>query len=221
MHSISKYICNEAHRLQILHRSSGIIKHIRTINNFASFDNGFEEDRIKKLPGEQNNRDYTYFILGNARFIYASVARLAVIKMIASMAPSADVLATSSEEYDISSIGKGTTITVKWRGKPVFIKHRTRDEIDSAENTNLMELRDPQSDRDRVQDPDWLIVVGICTHLGCVPISGSGDYNGWLCPCHGSHYDTSGRIRKGPGPGNLEIPPYTFLTKDTLLIGEE
>eukprot|EP00428_Durinskia_dybowskii_P061653 CAMPEP_0170388460 /NCGR_PEP_ID=MMETSP0117_2-20130122/18095_1 /TAXON_ID=400756 /ORGANISM="Durinskia baltica, Strain CSIRO CS-38" /LENGTH=134 /DNA_ID=CAMNT_0010644381 /DNA_START=321 /DNA_END=725 /DNA_ORIENTATION=+ len=134
------------------------------------------------------------------------------------MSASADVLALASAEFDISGIAEGTTLTVKWRGKPVFIRHRTADEVAREAGVAMSALKDAQADSDRTQDPEWLIVLGICTHLGCVPISGAGDYNGWFCPCHGSHYDVSGRIRKGPAPLNLEIPPYT-LTDGKLVVG--
>lgn len=135
------------------------------------------------------------------------------------MSASADVLALASAEFDIASLPEGSTMTVKWRGKPVFIRHRTADEISKEEAVGLGELKDPQLDKDRVQDPEWLIVLGICTHLGCVPISGAGEFGGWFCPCHGSHYDTSGRIRKGPAPLNLEIPPYTLGSGGKLVVG--
>ncbi len=134
------------------------------------------------------------------------------------MAPAADVLALASAEFNTSGIAEGTTLTVKWRGKPVFIRHRTDAEIAKEATVGMSELKDPQTDASRVQDPKWLIVLGVCTHLGCVPISGAGEYGGWFCPCHGSHYDTSGRIRKGPAPLNLEIPPYA-LKGDTLVVG--
>ncbi len=134
------------------------------------------------------------------------------------MSPSADVLALASAEFDTSAIAEGTTITVKWRGKPVFIRHRTPQDIAREAEVNLSELKDPQTDAQRAADPEWLVLLGICTHLGCVPISGAGDYQGWFCPCHGSHYDGSGRIRKGPAPLNLELPPYT-LKDGRLTIG--
>ena len=134
------------------------------------------------------------------------------------MSASADVLALASAEFDVSSIAEGTTLTVKWRGKPVFIRHRTDAEIALESSVNLGELKDPQADAARASNPRWLVVLGVCTHLGCVPISGAGEYGGWFCPCHGSHYDTSGRIRKGPAPLNLEIPPYV-LSDNKLLIG--
>ena len=106
-----------------------------------------------------------------------------------------------------------------WRGKPVFIRRRTQEEISKAQNVNLSELIDPQKDEDRVKKSEWLIMTGVCTHLGCVPLGEKGDFGGWFCPCHGSHYDTSGRIRKGPAPTNLEIPKYEFVDNNTIKIG--
>jgi ubiquinol-cytochrome c reductase iron-sulfur subunit len=115
-------------------------------------------------------------------------------------------------------------ITVTWRGKPVFIRHRTPEEIAEAEEVPLAELRDPQPDDARVLEPQWLVVVGVCTHLGCVPLGNrpgepKGDYGGWFCPCHGSHYDTSGRIRRGPAPLNLAVPEYAFTDQNMIRIG--
>jgi len=220
----------------ILQRSIGITKNINVKNSlsipvkyfsalptkittdYGSTDGAFEKDRIDKSSGGENSRDFTYFMLGGGRFIYASVARLALIKFVASMSASADVLALASAEFDTSAIAEGTTLTVKWRGKPVFIRHRTAAEIATEESVPLSVLTDPQADADRRQDPKWLVVLGICTHLGCVPISGAGDFGGWFCPCHGSHYDASGRIRKGPAPANLEIPPYAF-EGEKLIVG--
>mmetsp|Transcript_24940 Transcript_24940/g.41568 ORF Transcript_24940/g.41568 Transcript_24940/m.41568 type:complete len:215 (-) Transcript_24940:165-809(-) len=184
----------------------------------GSTDGGFEKDRIPKVAGGENQREFTYFMLGGARFVYASAARLALLKLVSSMSASADVLALASAEFDVSGVAEGTTLTVKWRGKPVFIRHRTAAEAEQEASVSMSSLKDPQADSDRTSDPEWLIVLGICTHLGCVPISGAGEYNGWFCPCHGSHYDTSGRIRKGPAPLNLEIPPYT-LTDGKLVVG--
>lgn len=135
------------------------------------------------------------------------------------MAASADVLALASAEFDVSSIPEGTTLTVKWRGKPIFIRHRTDSEVAKEAAVSLSELRHAETDASRATSPKWLVVIGICTHLGCVPISGAGEYNGWFCPCHGSHYDVSGRIRKGPAPLNLELPPYTLSDDGKLVIG--
>lgn len=188
------------------------------VSGMGSADGAFDKDRIPKTAGDPTRREFTYFMLGGARFIYASAARLALIKFVASMSPSADVLALASAEFDTGSIMEGTTLTVKWRGKPVFIRHRTDDEIAREKAVNVSTLKDPQDDSVRAVDPKWLIVLGVCTHLGCVPISGAGEYGGWFCPCHGSHYDTSGRIRKGPAPLNLEIPPYK-LNGDKLIVG--
>ena len=120
---------------------------------------------------------------------------------------------------DVSSIELGKMITVLWRGKPIFIKRRTKKEIDEAAAVDLKDLKDPEKDSDRAKNPEWLVMVGICTHLGCVPLGNKGEYNGWFCPCHGSHYDTSGRVRKGPAPNNLEIPKYKFLDNKTIKIG--
>ena len=143
----------------------------------------------------------------------------AVWPLIDQMNPDASVKALATTEVDISTVGLGKTITVLWRGKPVFIRRRTQEEISKAQNVNLSELKDPQKDEDRVKKSEWLIMTGVCTHLGCVPLGEKGDFGGWFCPCHGSHYDTSGRIRKGPAPTNLEIPKYEFVDNNTIKIG--
>ena len=139
--------------------------------------------------------------------------------LIDQMNPDASVKALATTEVDISTIEIGKTITVLWRGKPVFIRRRTQEEISKAQNVNLEELKDPQKDEDRVKKSEWLVMTGVCTHLGCVPLGDKGDFGGWFCPCHGSHYDTSGRIRKGPAPTNLEIPKYEFIDNNTIKIG--
>uniref|UniRef100_A0A7S3K5M4 Cytochrome b-c1 complex subunit Rieske, mitochondrial n=1 Tax=Aureoumbra lagunensis TaxID=44058 RepID=A0A7S3K5M4_9STRA len=193
---------------------------VESAQSLGSIDYYWKKDRIEKSnSGSAENRGFTYLVMGANKFIYASAVRIAAIKFIASMAASKDVLALASAEFDVSAVEAGKTITVKWRGKPVFIRHRTSEEVAEAEGVSLDALRDPQSDADRVQEKDWLVVMGICTHLGCVPIANAGEYNGWFCPCHGSHYDVSGRIRKGPAPLNLEVPPYKFLDSDKLLVG--
>ena len=135
------------------------------------------------------------------------------------MNPSKDVLALSSIEVELSGIVAGQSITVNWRGKPVFIRHRTQAEIAAAKAVSLDDLPDPQADTERAEKPEWLILVGVCTHLGCVPLGQQGEYNGWFCPCHGSHYDTSGRIRKGPAPVNMTVPDYVFLDDSNIKIG--
>ena len=143
---------------------------------------------------------------------------------IQQMNPAADTLALATIELDVSKIEVGQAIKVKWRGKPVFIRHRTKAEIDVAKATATRDMIDPEEDAARVKKVEWLILVGVCTHLGCIPLGTKqgetkGDFNGWFCPCHGSHYDTSGRIRKGPAPRNLEVPEYTFLSDTVVKIG--
>jgi len=139
--------------------------------------------------------------------------------LIDQMNPDASVKALSSTEVNVSEVQLGQSITVLWRGKPVFIKRRTEEEIAKARQVDLKELKDPEKDEDRAKNPEWLVMVGICTHLGCVPLGNKGEYDGWFCPCHGSHYDTSGRIRKGPAPTNLEVPKYEFVDSNTIKIG--
>ena len=143
----------------------------------------------------------------------------AVWPLIDQMNPDASVKALASTEVDISAVEPGQSITVLWRGKPVFIKRRTQEEIDSARSVDLKDLKHPERDEDRAKNPEWLVMLGVCTHLGCVPLNDKGDYNGWFCPCHGSHYDTSGRIRKGPAPWNMEVPKYEFVDTNTIKIG--
>jgi len=144
---------------------------------------------------------------------------VAVWPLVDQMNPDASVKALASTEVDISSVELGKSITVLWRGKPVFIKRRTQEEIAEAREVKLDELKHPEKDEDRAKDPEWLVMLGVCTHLGCVPLADKGEYNGWFCPCHGSHYDTSGRIRKGPAPQNMEIPKYEFVNSNTIKIG--
>ncbi|XP_015905155.1 cytochrome b-c1 complex subunit Rieske, mitochondrial [Parasteatoda tepidariorum] len=149
----------------------------------------------------------------------AYAAKNVVTQFISSMAASADVLALAKVEVSLSEIEEGKSMTFKWRGKPLFVRHRTQEEIKKESAVDITQLRDPQADIDRVQKPEWLVLIGVCTHLGCVPIPNVGDYKGYFCPCHGSHYDASGRIRKGPAPLNLEVPPYEFTTDSTLMVG--
>ena len=161
-------------------------------------------------------------LLTTAAYATAGVgAACAILPFIDSMNPSSDVQALASVEVDISGIKVGEEKKIMWRGKPIFIKRRTAEEIEAAKTVEMSELRDPQQDSDRVKagKEEWLITIGICTHLGCVPIGGQGEYKGWFCPCHGSQYDTSARIRKGPAPKNLEIPPYEFISDTKIKIG--
>ncbi|MBU6498908.1 MAG: ubiquinol-cytochrome c reductase iron-sulfur subunit [Rhodospirillales bacterium] len=146
--------------------------------------------------------------------------------LIDSMNPSADVLALSSVEVDLTPIAEGSGITVLWRGKPIFVRHRTAKEIKEAEDVKLSALIEPQADSARVKagHAQWIVVIGICTHLGCIPLGNKptdprGDYGGWFCPCHGSQYDTSGRVRHGPAPLNLNLPDYAFESNTKIKIG--
>lgn len=151
---------------------------------------------------------------------------MALWPFIAQMNPDASTQALASVEVDLTPVQPGQAITVMWRGKPVFIRNRTPEEIEQARATPLSELPDPEPDRDRVKPghENWLVLIGVCTHLGCIPKGQSlndtkGDYGGWFCPCHGSHYDQSGRIRKGPAPRNLEVPEYEFVSDTKIRIG--
>lgn len=174
----------------------------------------------KKSDSVKN--EYRRELLKNTAYIATGVgAACAILPFIDSMNPSQDVQALASVEVNITNIKAGEEKKVMWRGKPIFIKRRTKEEIEAAQGVEMTELKDPQSDADRVKvgKEEWLITIGICTHLGCVPIGGQGEYKGWFCPCHGSQYDTSGRIRKGPAPRNLEVPPYQFLSDTVIKIG--
>lgn len=148
----------------------------------------------------------------------------AVWPLIDSLNPSRDVTALASIEIGLDGVAPGSRITVKWRGKPVFIDHRPAERIAQARSEDSAQLPDPEADEARVQRAEWLIVVGVCTHLGCIPLGQSngdplGKWGGWFCPCHGSHYDVSGRIRQGPAPRNLDVPPYQFLSDTLVRIG--
>ena len=159
-------------------------------------------------PGKKNRRDFIF----TASYTLGAVGLGAVIwPLVDQMNPDSSVKALATTEVDLSEVEPGKSITVLWRGKPVFIKRRTQEEIAEAQSVSLDDLPHPEKDQDRVKNPEWLVMLGICTHLGCVPLSDKGEYNGWFCPCHGSHYDTSGRIRKGPAPTNMEIPKYAFI----------
>jgi ubiquinol-cytochrome c reductase iron-sulfur subunit len=149
---------------------------------------------------------------------------IAIWPLINSMNPSAEVLALATTEVDLGPVQVGQRITVVWRGKPIFIDHRTPEEIARARADDHADLIDPESDSARVQRPEWLVVIGVCTHLGCIPKGQKpgdpkGDFGGWFCPCHGSEYDSSGRIRKGPAPKNLVVPPYEFVRDLVIRIG--
>lgn len=172
---------------------------------------------------DPNRRDF--LTLAGPAF-FAVGAAMTAWPFIHQMNPDAGALALASIEVDLAPIQPGQAITVMWRGKPVFVRNRTKDEIDKAAAVKLADLPDPQADQARIKKgkENWLVMVGVCTHLGCIPKGQSladtkGDYGGWFCPCHGSHYDTAGRIRKGPAPRNLEVPAYEFMTDTKIKIG--
>ena len=170
-------------------------------------------------PGEDpNRRDFIHI----AAVAAAAGAAVGIgWPLVNQMNPAGDTLALASIEFDLSKVAAGQQVVLKWRGKPLFVRNRTPAEIAKAVATPISDLRDPQTDdaRHKPGKPEWLVLIGTCTHLGCVPTFGGGDYGGWFCPCHGSHYDTSGRIRKGPAPKNLEVPTYAFLSDTKVKIG--
>jgi ubiquinol-cytochrome c reductase iron-sulfur subunit len=171
--------------------------------------------------GGVTKRDFLNLLTGS--FAAVGVGAIAW-PFVASMNPARDVLALSSTEVDLRPIADGQAVTVMWRGKPVFVRKRTAQEIQTARAVPMSELKDPAPDQSRVVRDPWLVMVGVCTHLGCVPLGQKaadpkGDYGGWFCPCHGSHYDTSGRIRKGPAPSNLAVPQYAFTSDTQIRIG--
>ncbi|KAL1955511.1 hypothetical protein VTO42DRAFT_8465 [Malbranchea cinnamomea] len=196
----------------------------------TSFDSPFasESPSTLKIPSFKkyasgrsgtSNKVFSYFMAGSMGLVSAVGAKATVQDFLVNMSASADVLAQAKVEIPLASIPEGKNVIIKWRGKPVFIRHRTPSEIEEANSAKWETFRDPQPDSDRVKKPEWLVMLGVCTHLGCVPIGEAGDFGGWFCPCHGSHYDISGRIRKGPAPLNLEVPQYDFPNEDTLVIG--
>ena len=172
-------------------------------------------------PADEPTRRDMLFIATGA---FAAVGAGSVAwPLISQMSPDASTIAAGAPiEVDLKAIPEGAIVTVKWRGKPIFVRHRTKKEIDEAASVTLASLPDPQTDAQRVKKPEWLVVIGVCTHLGCIPLgtAGSrGEYDGWFCPCHGSVYDTSGRIRQGPAPLNLPVPEYVFETDTKVKIG--
>ncbi|MBL4721414.1 MAG: ubiquinol-cytochrome c reductase iron-sulfur subunit [Alphaproteobacteria bacterium] len=181
-------------------------------------------DTTQSPESSEVDEDRRDFLIYATAAVAATGAAAFAWPLVDSMNPSAEVLALSTTEVDLSSIEEGQSITVVWRGKPVFVRRRTKAEIDAAVKDDTADLRQKENDADRTQKPEWLIMIGICTHLGCIPlgqksVEPKGEFGGWFCPCHGSHYDTSGRIRKGPAPFNLEVPLYEFLDDKTIRIG--
>ncbi|XP_039619080.1 cytochrome b-c1 complex subunit Rieske, mitochondrial [Polypterus senegalus] len=191
-----------------------------TVPDFSDYRRSDVQDVRKSSRDSSDNRKaFSYLVTGAFSVVTAYTAKTVVTQFISTMSASADVLALSKIEVKLSDIPEGKNMTFKWRGKPLFVRHRTQKEIEQEAAVSLAELRDPQHDLDRVKNPKWMILIGVCTHLGCVPIANAGDFGGYYCPCHGSHYDSSGRIRKGPAPLNLEVPFYDFLEDDLVVVG--
>jgi ubiquinol-cytochrome c reductase iron-sulfur subunit len=175
-----------------------------------------ERKVVSEASTEPTRRDFLY--IATAAFAAVGTAA-AVWPLISQMNPDASTLALASTELDVGSVAEGQIVTIKWRGRPVFVRHRTPKEIETARSQDNDPMPDPAPDASRVQKPEYLIVVGVCTHLGCIPLGKQGEYDGWFCPCHGSVYDLSARIRKGPAPKNLEVPQYSFLSDTKVRIG--
>ncbi|KAI9023188.1 Rieske [2Fe-2S] iron-sulfur domain-containing protein [Hyaloraphidium curvatum] len=194
---------------RLLHSTPALRQNSESIPDFSYY---------KRSGDQDTNRAFTYAMIGSLGAVSAVGTKATLVDWLSSLSASADVLALAKVEVDLTSIPEGKNVILKWRGKPVFIRHRTQAEIEESNNVSLAELRDPETDIQRAPKQEWLVMLGVCTHLGCVPIGDAGDYHGWFCPCHGSHYDISGRIRKGPAPLNLEIPPYEFIEDDTKVV---
>jgi len=190
-----------------------------TNHNYSSnYNNKNSNNTISSTNPNSNDENRRDFLAFAASGFVGVGAVCAAWPLVDSMNPAEDVLANSAIEVDLENIKLGQTVTIKWRGKPIFIKNRTPEEIMESRNADLEKLRDSEPDEKRVKPSydRWLVVVGVCTHLGCVPMS---EQSGWFCPCHGSHYDNSGRVVAGPAPKNLEVPPYEFITDTKIKIG--
>ncbi|XP_009995789.1 PREDICTED: cytochrome b-c1 complex subunit Rieske, mitochondrial [Chaetura pelagica] len=199
---------------------------VRCVHNDVAvpdFSDYRRQDVLDATASSQSSSEarkgFSYLVTATTCVATAYAAKNAVTQFISSLSASADVLALSKIEIKLSDIPEGKNMAFKWRGKPLFVRHRTQAEIKQEAEVDVSKLRDPQHDLDRVKKPEWVILVGVCTHLGCVPIANSGDFGGYYCPCHGSHYDASGRIRKGPAPLNLEVPTYQFINDDVVVVG--
>jgi ubiquinol-cytochrome c reductase iron-sulfur subunit len=166
-----------------------------------------------------SRKAFTYLVVAAGCVPGTYFTKSIVHEFIATMSASADVLALAKIEVKLDLIPEGKNMTFKWRGKPLFVRHRTPEEVQREQAVTAESLRHKELDADRVKRPEWLVVLGVCTHLGCVPIANQGEYGGYYCPCHGSHYDASGRIRKGPAPLNLEVPEHVFMDENTLIVG--
>ncbi|EDW63887.1 cytochrome b-c1 complex subunit Rieske, mitochondrial [Drosophila novamexicana] len=189
------------------------------VPDFSAYRRDSVKDERRRNESAEERKAFSYMLVGAGAVGGVYAAKGMVNAFLGSMSASADVLAMAKIEIKLGDIAEGKSVTFKWRGKPLFIRHRTPAEIETERAVPTSALRDPETDDQRVLKPEWLVVIGVCTHLGCVPIANAGDFGGYYCPCHGSHYDASGRIRKGPAPLNLEVPTHEFPDEGTLIVG--
>ncbi|XP_032876286.1 LOW QUALITY PROTEIN: cytochrome b-c1 complex subunit Rieske, mitochondrial-like [Amblyraja radiata] len=190
------------------------------VPDFSDYRRQDVQDSKTSSQGSSDTRKgFSYLLTGTTAVMGAYAAKSVITQFITSMSVSADVLALSKIEVKLGDIPEGKNMTFNWRGKPLFVRDRSPKDVESEQAVSLAKLRDPQLDSDRVKDPQWMILIVVCTHLGCVPIANAGEYGGYYCPCHGSHYDASGRIRKGPAPQNMEVPPYEIVSEDLVVVG--
>merc|ERR1712038_1288232 len=190
------------------------------VPDFSYYRRSSTKDASAKTQETQGARNGFSYIMSGALAVTGAYAATSTVNgLLGSLSASADVLAMAKIEINLADIPEGKAMTFKWRGKPLFIRHRTEDEIAREVAVDIATLRDPEADADRAQKPEYLVIIGVCTHLGCVPIANAGDFGGYYCPCHGSHYDCSGRIRKGPAPLNLEVPAYEYPEENLLVVG--
>lgn len=189
------------------------------VPDFTPYRRDSVQRATRKNDTNEARKAFSYMLVGATTVGTAYAAKSIVTQLVSSMSATADVLAMAKIEIKLDDIPEGKSMTFKWRGKPLFIRHRTGEEIATEKAVPLSSLRDPEPDEKRAQRPEWLVVIGVCTHLGCVPIANAGDFGGYYCPCHGSHYDASGRIRKGPAPLNLEVPVHEFPEDGLLIVG--
>jgi len=214
-------------KVAVAHVPVGLFKQVQrfshtdvNVPDFTDYRRANTKDpSVPHSDTEISRRAFTYVVVAGMGVTGANIGKNIAIDFISTMSASADVLAVSKVEVDLNAIPMGKNVTIKWRGKPLFVRHRTDAEVEEMRSLDVDSLRHPERDEDRVKHPNFLVTLGVCTHLGCVPIANAGDFGGYYCPCHGSHYDGSGRIRKGPAPYNLEVPYYDFMDENTLLVG--
>ncbi|CAF0873154.1 unnamed protein product [Didymodactylos carnosus] len=199
------------------------VRHAHTDIQIPNFDYYRRKDRRDPNKSYRDSGDatspFSYLAPMGIAITSAMVAKYSIRTIVDYVGPAKDILAVAKIEIPLDGVPEGKNVVFEWRGKPVFVRHRTPEEIMREQGVDVSQLRDQQADADRVKKPEWLIVIGICTHLGCIPVANAGDFGGYYCPCHGSHYDASGRVRKGPAPLNLEVPEYKFKDDNTIVIG--